>query len=104
MTREKKLPFLASKAAQFTSRYGNSSTAQLYLPKKSSFSRGMNPPLGYVHATRKAAFFRQVKLRSSQVSIATRKLRSFTCLKKQLFSWHEPTLRVGSCHKKICIF
>src|SRR5277367_6284052 len=26
----------------------------------------------------------------------TRQLRSFTCQKKQLFSWHEPTLRVRS--------
>src|SRR5277367_2577207 len=41
--------------------------------------------LGWVHATRKAAFFRQVKLRSSRVDMETRELRSFTCLKKAAF-------------------
>src|SRR5277367_1958173 len=51
-----------------------------------SRSRGcINTPLGYVHATRKAAFFRQVKLRSSRVAMETRELRSFTFLKKAAF-------------------
>src|SRR5277367_1103023 len=53
---------------------------------------GVVIPLGYDHATRKAAFFRHVKLRSSRVSISNRELRSFTCLKKAAFfvAWTHP--------------